>query len=55
MNEKGVMVTGRMIPATVKIQASVEDGVLTLEFPGAPSFSVQLSQVEEKNIQKTTR
>lgn len=55
MNEKGVMVTGRMIPATVKIKARIEDGVLTLEFPGAPSFSVLLSQVEEKDVQKTTR
>lgn len=55
MNEKGVMVTGRMIPATVKIKARVDDGILTLEFPGAPSFSILLSQVEEKNIRKTTR
>uniref|UniRef100_A0A0P4VZ15 MOSC domain-containing protein n=1 Tax=Scylla olivacea TaxID=85551 RepID=A0A0P4VZ15_SCYOL len=45
--EKGTMITGRMVPSTVLIQATFEDSTLTLTFPGMEALHVDTKEVEK--------
>ncbi|KAG0719808.1 Mitochondrial amidoxime-reducing component 1 [Chionoecetes opilio] len=45
--EKGTMITGRMVPATVLIQTTFENNILTLSYPGIEELQVDANQVEK--------
>ncbi|XP_045616250.2 mitochondrial amidoxime-reducing component 1 [Procambarus clarkii] len=48
-NNKGTMITARMIPSIVLIRPVVEDNTLTLKFPGIEDLKVNISEVKENN------
>lgn len=52
--EKGTMITGRMVPATVLIQATLEDNTLTLNFSGMEALHVDIKEVEKNSIRLKT-
>lgn len=41
------MITGRMVPASVLIQATFDNNILTLNFPGSEELQVDINQVEK--------
>lgn len=51
-SEKGTMITGRMVPATVLIEATFDGTVLTLNYPGSEKLTVDIGQVEKEDNRK---
>lgn len=45
------MITGRMVPATVLIEATFDNNILTLNYPGSEEIQVDISQVEKNNAE----
>ncbi|XP_045121511.1 mitochondrial amidoxime reducing component 2-like [Portunus trituberculatus] len=52
--EKGTMITGIMVPSTVLIEATFEDNILTLNFPGMEALHVDTKEVEKNSIRLKT-
>ncbi|XP_050719851.1 mitochondrial amidoxime-reducing component 1-like [Eriocheir sinensis] len=48
-SEKGTMITGRMVPATVLIEATFDGTILTLNYPGSEELTVDIGQVEKQD------
>lgn len=46
------MITGRMVPATVLIEATYDGAVLTLNYPGSEELKVDVAQVEKEDNRK---
>lgn len=49
------MITGRMVPATVLIQATLEDNTLTLNFSGMEALHVNIKEVEKNSVRLKTK
>lgn len=54
-SDKGTMITGRMVPATVLIKATFDNNILTLNYPGSEELQIDIGQAEKNRENMKTK